>query len=826
MSNLDLPAANGHDSHMKTLWSSEVAIIGFFAILIAVPSLLIGAALPVLQVAVTSALFCGLILVSAFARRERLTISPVTWLLISAMFFTLLQSLPLGETLSSLLGGASRTRAKEVSLGSVLSSISVEPLGSLLEAFKLAGYAAFFLGIENLSHKKGPTPFIYAVGLAGILQVATGVINLVIGPSHLFGLYASPLTEREGFHCTLLNDNHASALMNLGAFSWLALAMDRARVYFRPYYLLAMVVCCLGSLATLSRGGGATLLMGIFGFFMWYRLHEQGLWSAKLRSIGFVALITLFILVLAVFEEGINQIAGTTLFPPGWGAKVATWQPALQLIMDHPIAGVGRGGVVTAITAYNDTMPDNSIPFIENIVLQAMSDWGAFFGAIWLLAWAFLIGRTVLAWFESPSMVAAGFGLVVVALHNLFDFSLEMPGIALPYLAIFGAMSGALRLRGQRVSSLPMLALSLFMLTILATTSPWLIGHSREADAQILVQRHDCDNGDDKNLQEALSRHPHDAYLLVIGSRLATKCGALDKALDLANRALVLAPSSWDAGMTAAEAAIRKGVGAAPYLARLAREHPYRQRELFEFLDRLPAGDAFDVFTEDPEGRLAYLAHIKGQWAREEAFLRAGIRKQPDDYDLLLRLAVLYLDAGKLDAASNYAAKLMALFPEKDGGWYVLSRVYRLRMSFLEALALCYEAAWRNPSSKPLWHEILILLVELKRWDEFDRVVQEVYGLFSQDRYYSSRLHLLLGDRALYKGDVPGALRELDRAAIKWPTDPGIFLKKARILRDHGRFQEARLAYEAALRLQPDDEALKKEYDAIKNSARSVDTIP
>jgi tetratricopeptide (TPR) repeat protein len=826
------------------------AFVLAFALLVALPSLAIGAAPPPLQAATS---FTALALFSALAaglatRRERVVSDPLTLVVLAAAAFTLLQAAPIGAVISDLLGGASRARIAVATAGlaTPFSSISVEPATSVLDAFKLLAFGAVLAGVSTLSRRADRASlFLHAVAVAGLAQAALGLVNLLAGPTHMFGLYASPLTERSGFHGTLLNDNHAAALMNLSTFAWLALALDAESGRFRPVYLVAMVGTAAGSIATMSRAGGGILLLFLAAFAAWRRLSSTGGSRATpvMRALLLASLLVASLVVLAVFEDLVNLFADTTLLPRGWGAKTALWEGALDLVADHPWAGVGRGGVVSAATAYIDAMPDNAIEYFENLPLQALADWGIPFGLLALLGGALAAGRLLLAVADQPAGMAAGFGVAAVAVHNLFDFNIEVPGVALPVACVLGVLAGRGATSGPARPSRPaarvtLVAGSLMCLAAGAFALPWALGHSRTADAAALTalvgraqSGENVDAGVATELESALRFHPHDAQVLTLAARIEGASGRLDRAADLAARALALAPESWDAGLILADARVRQGqpeAAVAP-LARLLADHPLRRRELYAALDRpsVPRSVAAAVLAVDPVARAEYLNMLVagGRSARAEAFLRASLKLAPDDHDLLVRLALLYLNQEKLDASSDVATRLLALHPDREGGWLVLGRVYRARHELLEALAMVTEAAKLAADPTEAWFDELGLLSALRRWEEFDALARVVSRRVATDRYWTTRLLRLQSDRELASGDLDAAVRDLDRAALQRPTDPEIPLRKARVLRQYRRFQEALVAYRRVLQLSPTHAEALREVEEIGKAQGELDRI-
>src|SRR5262249_49972331 len=126
-------------------------------------------------------------------------------------------------------------------------------------------------------------------------------------------------------------------------------------------------------------------------------------------------------------------------------SKVHQWPNAARLVADFPIAGVGRGAFEAAFTRYSDQAAWLRHAFIENEYLQAAADWGLPVVAFLLI----LAGRSlVAAWRrlrDRPGCVPALTGLVALALHDVVDFSTELPGVALPALALAATLFGRRR---------------------------------------------------------------------------------------------------------------------------------------------------------------------------------------------------------------------------------------------------------------------------------------------------------------------------------------------------------------------------------------------
>src|SRR5262249_19741601 len=121
-------------------------------------------------------------------------------------------------------------------------------------------------------------------------------------------------------------------------------------------------------------------------------------------------------------------------------SKLHQWPNALRLIAEFPLCGVGRGAFEPAFTRFADLAGSIRFSHVENQYLQAAADWGpAEVVALGVLAWR----RLAAAWrglADEPVGVPAFVAVVAVALHDVVDFSTELPGIALPMLALLATL--------------------------------------------------------------------------------------------------------------------------------------------------------------------------------------------------------------------------------------------------------------------------------------------------------------------------------------------------------------------------------------------------
>jgi tetratricopeptide (TPR) repeat protein len=820
---------------------SSLALAGLLAFL-AVTVALIGGVLPGTHILVAS-LGAGVFLVFALRgilRRHRLLMDGFAVLTLIAAALTLLQAAPLGLALVDALGGPTADRVLrsvvEVGVPNPYWALSADPPASAREAVNLLLCVLVLVVAASLSGRKQHARWILlGVALLGLAEAALGVWSWVTGARDLLGLYASPTTVRGGFLTTLLNPNHAAGLLNLATFAFVSLAIETESRRQRALFGLGAVVTAAGGIATLSRAGGAILLALALALPMAVAILRPGDTPRParpmIRAFRAILLAATGVVVILGFEELLQQLGQGSLMPEQWRTKAGPWGPVLSLMGDHPLAGIGRGAFATAFAAYNDFAPDFTFEYAENGLLQALADWGVVPGLAIAFAFAFLVGRLVLRSSRRPADLAAAFGVLAVAAQNLVDFSLEIPGVALPFAAVTGvlirrtAVSLPALDRTERIRTVARLSVLALLAALAIPLASWA-GRNDRQEAEGRMEAAFSDEADSSTamaatevrLREEVRLHPVDARIPWWGGRQALAQGRLERAEALFRLSLVLFPGSLPARLTLAtlDAALGRREDAVAQFRSALEAHPSKRAEIGRAADAaaLQPADVLDVYAgrdEDLEALLQRL-HRERRFPRLLVLLEARLADRPEDPDLLERLARTYLDAAQPDRAEPLATRLLAQNPDRTGGWYLQGRLFWADDRHLEALAMFREAEQRGGDADAgLW--VARCLVLLRRWDDVDAEVAQLWPKVAKDRYLTALVHQLLASKAGSLGNFARAFEELDRADQTFPNLPATALQRAFLLREAGRHTEAVRAFEQALRLDPGASTARKALD-------------
>jgi hypothetical protein len=168
---------------------------------------------------------------------------------------------------------------------------------------------------------------------------------------------------------------------------------------------------------------------------------------APRRALAAAALVAVAALAAAgfLFDRRAEIGAGPGRDP--LSLRAGNWRAAAAMIHDHPLAGVGPGGFATAYTGYLRAGM-NETRFAHNSWLQIPACWGAWtivpLAALAAAFWHAL--RAALRLQEAAAALAAG-GTAFL-LHNLVDFTLYLPAVA-----VTGACAVGLTLGAQRAAA-------------------------------------------------------------------------------------------------------------------------------------------------------------------------------------------------------------------------------------------------------------------------------------------------------------------------------------------------------------------------------------
>ncbi len=728
--------------------------------------------------------------------------------------------------------------------------ISLDRAETFLSLGHLVAYLVFYLVAFNFCLRESNARKIAGVVASlGLIGAAVGLLHMLSGSEKVLWFYTPELTgDLPRFTTFLVNPNHAAALFNLSALVFLGLGRDASAARSRLIYSLLFTIAAAGTLATFSRGGIAALGVSMLLYFVGGSLSPAtGEETTGFTSGAFVMGSLLLAVIAGVFLVGVDFLEGALkghglLMPSLQEIKFTSWSDALALAHDYP-TGIGRGAFGSVFTAYNHQNPTLVFHYIENEALQAVLDFGIHIAAPLLFLLLLIVFRRMIWGMGQALGIGLACGIFAVGVQNLVDFNLQIPGIAIPTLAILAALSGGWRhkqrrkvLAHMRMGALRWLLVAAALFVVPLSVNFWHAHHG-VATARAVVRAaaaHPDLSMDERIhvevfLEDALQEHPTDGELAFLGAAFHQRWGSAQRAEDLLTHAARRAPLS--AGVHLARALLHKEEGdlrkAAQELHWVLDHYPLQDEKIYGlfFHWKVPLPVVAEVLGEDgPDALLGY-----GDWlitkrymGRCEVLLLEGIKRHGKLLELVSRLGFLYFGQGYLDHAEHYATWLIALHSDAPAGYLIQARVYARRNELEGSLLMYEEAVARSRTDEervPVALELMRTLVRARQWDQFEAVASEIRLPSQSRKEYRAEFYRIIGWREVLRGKPYEALTALEKAEAAMPLSPNIAMEKGRIYASLGATDRAASEYRKALKVDPNHAAAREALRKLESAS-------
>ncbi|MBK8480843.1 MAG: O-antigen ligase family protein [Proteobacteria bacterium] len=457
--------------------------------------------------------------------------------------------------------------------------ISLAPADTLWGLLRLGLATLVFLLARNLLHRRQRQERLLQ-GLMGLGVVTTslGLIGAVVAPGKPLLLYQPIQGPATGLIATsFVNPNHGAAFLMVATLAALGLAAQARALNTRALLFVAATVTGIGVFLSLSRGGilAFAVALAAYGVLQFFRRGEG---ASSARRLALVALFAGAVIAAATWLAGDQILAELQHrradLPLG---KLALWPAGWALVRAHWLVGVGRGAVATALPRYRGLgLPaDVTYTSLENQYLQLPAEWGLPLGAVVIG----LSAAALVVWWrrrrDDGMQLAVVAALIGLALHNLVDFNLELPGVALPAAALAGMLASRRPSRPRRDVPARLLLLPATLALVLGLCALTAFGRSSVNDAPRALRSGLPAQAVQRALAQAITRRPADYLPHLAQAQLALVAGKRRETMKALNRALFLYPRSPALHLAAASA---------------LRHFGHRRQALLEYRLALEAG--------------------------------------------------------------------------------------------------------------------------------------------------------------------------------------------------------------------------------------------
>jgi tetratricopeptide (TPR) repeat protein len=783
---------------------------------------------PVLAaIAVLAAVSMGLLWYEAepFLARPACTMLVMSGLGLVA--YTGFQALPLPHSVVALLSPETadvwaRALSPMHEPGPSLVTLSLDPIATRVQVLRGVTYLMAFLAAVRVAYRTEGVVFLERVlVVCGIAMAVAALAHPVFGATKVFGTYepADPWAYDPRHIAPLLNSNHLAGYVNIGLMVSLAASLVRRGSIPRPIAVVAALILIATNFWGASRGGTGAMVFGILATFAATLLVRRSERSYSLTRLApFAVMIGAGLIIgLSGAEHAKNELGSTDL------SKLGLFAMAARLLPRFGLFGVGRGAFDPVFPSVREGTEHWLWTHPENVVLQWTTEWGlpVALASLGVLAWA-LRPRTMLTRSRPP--IGAWMALVVLALHNLVDFSSEVPGVVLA-LAVCAAVvasgtggASAAR-RVDRWPSRPdMLVLGGAIATTagIALTLPWSsveLDAERRAFHKLAVDSRVDGAAFRERLRDAILRHPADAYFPFLGGLRALDGG--DSPIPWAARALERSPVYGRAHFVLARALYRRNPSQARLEYRLACDQEQALTRL-AVKDALPLvasfEDAMDLIPLSSRGismREALAPALSDRLPSTSARLdRDLVRLDPRSIGAQRRIArATLLDLSNdepwcvdrkvecLEEGKGAALQIRSLSPESCEGEVLLAELVAASGDPEAALAGLERAAELSADAGTCLRAIVRLSASAQRTARADAALDRLIQLGCTSPAQCADNFAFAAQTELGRGNARRAFGLYKRAAERDPTRDGFLQRVAELASAQGLHGEAFDAY-------------------------------
>ncbi len=296
-----------------------------------------------------------------------------------------------------------------------------------------------------------------ALWYSGIALCCYGYFNVMTGSTHV--LWVEKMQYQHDFTSTFVSKNHfaiyASLVLLAGCAllhqSWKNTLRDTRSISFKrslenvglwvkdkAFFQLCLVLYVFGAIVlSHCRSGLILSVLGIATFFICYQLYARK-WNHAILLAGIAMCFgTLVFLIAATSSDHFARL----FVDESTGNRLSVYHMCLAAIADNPLLGYGFGSFEAVFRMYNQTV-SWSFNYAHSDLLESLVDLGLPAGLLLWGAIALLFSGIVRGLFKRrrqgmyPTIgVAAS---LVVLIHSGIDFSLQIPGVAMPFAMITG----------------------------------------------------------------------------------------------------------------------------------------------------------------------------------------------------------------------------------------------------------------------------------------------------------------------------------------------------------------------------------------------------
>ena len=390
-----------------------------------------------------------LTLVERLRAERRIAVTVPTVALAVATIATALQLIPLPASVVAVLSPVTQDLYAQVD-AQAAHPLTLDTAATVRELAKLGAYLAFFTAaVTYASSSQRRWRLVFTVAATATLVAVIGLGQAALGVRRVLFFYTPESEWATLVRGTFVSPNHFGALLALGAPCTLAIAMRQPR--WRRSAAVATFILNIAAVLSLSRSGIAATFIGQALTFAFDRLQlRRG--SDWLRSrtatLGMLGIAIVCAVVVAV-TIGKSQLTAVLRQTENLGEEIVSplskfhvWERSAALVWDAPWTGIGRGAFELAYPRVADVGGILRYQWMEDGYLQTVVDFGVPVALLLFLLAGWALVLAVRRVRDDPMAIGVLASIIALAIHEVADFAVELPGVALPALALLATLFG------------------------------------------------------------------------------------------------------------------------------------------------------------------------------------------------------------------------------------------------------------------------------------------------------------------------------------------------------------------------------------------------
>ena len=397
-------------------------------------------------------LACGLALVAVAAIVQLVPLAPLTIASLSPATDRFLRQYDLAYAL-----GTAPPAGLAAGAASYSHPLSIDPAGTWLGLACLAAFGLLLLGTARGLGRRSVRTLAGGLAVIGLLLAMIGIIQTGLwggsgASGKIYGFW-TPIFGTSPFG-PFVNHNHFAGWMLLAlpvTIGWFCALVARGMRGVKPAFRdrvvwfssraasqvilvgLAMLVMGLSLVLTLSRSG-ITCFSAALAISAWFVVRRQSVRSRRHAILAYLVVLATLSLGWAGLDAVVQRFAQAGADLSG---RVAAWADTWRIAREFPWTGTGLNTYGTAMLLYQTADVSGHLMEAHNDYVQVAAEGGVLLGVPALVALG-LLAREIRRRFRERQddqttywvRVGATTGLVAIALQEIVEFSLQIPGIA------------------------------------------------------------------------------------------------------------------------------------------------------------------------------------------------------------------------------------------------------------------------------------------------------------------------------------------------------------------------------------------------------------